>query len=316
MRKAFVEALVQAAEEDPRIWLLCGDLGYSVLEAFSRRFPDRYINCGVAEQNMVGVAAGLALDGAIPFVYSIANFATLRCIEQIRNDVVYHQLPVKVVAVGAGFSYGTAGFTHFAIEDLAIMRALSGMKILSPGDPFETRSAVKCLASDRGPGYLRLGKGGEPLVHQAAVTVEFGKSIRLQSGSRLTMLSSGGMLSVAQQAHQRLLEEGIDASLISMPSLAPLDEDAVIREAQATRRLLTIEEHGLGGLGSAVCELLARCSIHALVRNLHIPQTIEVSFGSQEAMRRASGLSLDQVIVAARDLASASTNLADARICP
>ncbi len=143
MRTAFVETLCELAAADPRICLVTGDLGYSVLERFQERFPDRYINAGVAEQNMTGVAAGLALAGWIPFTYSIANFPTMRCLEQIRNDVCHHQLPVRIVAVGGGFAYGPAGYTHHGVEDLAVMRSLIGMTVLAPGDPHETRLATR-----------------------------------------------------------------------------------------------------------------------------------------------------------------------------
>src|SRR5437763_8640674 len=154
------------AEEDERIWLLSGDLGYSVLESFVQKFPGRFVNVGVAEQNMIGVAAGLAMSGHVVFTYSIANFPVMRCLEQIRNDVCYHNLNVKIVAVGGGLAYGPAGYTHHALEYLAVMRAMTGMTVLAPGDPVETRLATKALADRQGPCYLRLGKAGEPLVHR------------------------------------------------------------------------------------------------------------------------------------------------------
>src|SRR5437763_8263703 len=154
------------AEEDERIWLLSGDLRYSVLERFAQKYPERFINVCVAEQNMMGVAAGLAMSGKTVFTYSIANFPVMRCLEQIRNDVCYHNLNVKIVAVGGGLAYGPAGYTHHALEDLAVMRAMPGMTVLAPGDPVEARLATTALADRQGPCYLRLGKAGEPLVHR------------------------------------------------------------------------------------------------------------------------------------------------------
>jgi transketolase len=162
MRTAFIKALTDLAETDNRIWLVTGDLGFSVLEEFASRFPDRYLNVGVAEQNMTGVAAGLAMSGKIVFTYSIANFPTLRCLEQVRNDVCYHNANVKIVAVGGGLAYGAQGYTHHAIEDLAILRALPNIRVIAPGDPAETRAAVMAIVNTPGPCYLRLGKAGEP----------------------------------------------------------------------------------------------------------------------------------------------------------
>ncbi len=164
MRPAFVAALCQLASEDERIWLLCGDLGYGALEPFRDTFPGRYINAGVAEQNMTGMAAGLALSGKVAFTYSIANFPTLRALEQIRNDVCYHDCNVKIVSVGAGFSYGAQGYTHHGVEDIAIMRALPEKVVVSPGDPVEARLATRAVAALPGPCYLRLGKSGEAAV--------------------------------------------------------------------------------------------------------------------------------------------------------
>ncbi len=165
MRTAFIETLCELAEQDERIWLLTGDLGFSVLECFAQRFPKRYVNMGVAEQNMTGVAAGLALEGKIVFTYSIDNFPVMRCLEQIRNDVCYHNLNVKVVAVGGGLAYGTAGFMYYAFEDLVVMGAGPNMTVLTPGDPVEVRLATRAVVNWQGPSYPRLGKGGEPVVH-------------------------------------------------------------------------------------------------------------------------------------------------------
>src|SRR5262249_54572532 len=161
----FINTLCTLAGQDERVWLLTADLGYSVLERFAARFPDRYVNVGVAEQNLIGIAAGLARCGKVPFVYSIANFPTLRCLEQIRNDVCYHEGNVKVVAVGGGLAYGAQGYTHHGVEDLAVLRVLPGMTVVAPGDPVETRLVTEAIARHPGPCYLRLGKDREPILH-------------------------------------------------------------------------------------------------------------------------------------------------------
>src|SRR5437667_4581521 len=165
MRSAFFDTLVRLAEDDERITLVVGDLGFGVIEPFARRFPDRFLNAGVAEQNMTGIGAGMALSGKVVFTYSIANFPTLRCLEQVRNDVCYHAADVKIVAVGGGFAYGSLGMTHHATEDLALMRALPGMVVVAPGDPIEVELATRAVVEHRGPCYLRLGRVGEPCVH-------------------------------------------------------------------------------------------------------------------------------------------------------
>src|SRR5262249_3580196 len=169
MRTAFIEALFELAKQDQRIVLITGDLGFSVIEPFMQTLPKQFVNAGVAEQNMTGVAAGMALSGKIVFTYSIGNFPTLRCLEHVRNDVCYHNANVKVVCVGGGFAYGSMGVTHHATEDLAVMRAMPGMVVVAPGDPVETRAATRAITAHPGPCYLRLGKAGEPNVHQEEI---------------------------------------------------------------------------------------------------------------------------------------------------
>src|SRR3989442_15702127 len=177
MRGAFRAAICALAAADERVWLLTGDLGYTVLEGFRERFPDRFVNVGVAEQNMTGVAAGLALSGKIVFTYSIANFPILRCLEQVRNDVCYHKANVKIVAVGGGLAYGALGSTHHATEDIAILRALPEMVVVAPGDPQEAEAATRAIAEHPGPCYLRLGRAGEPHVHRQKLSFQLGRAI-------------------------------------------------------------------------------------------------------------------------------------------
>ncbi len=264
MRTAFIQTLCELAERDPRIWLLNGDLGYSVLEVFAQRFPERYLNAGVAEQNMTGIAAGLALSGKIVFTYSIANFPVLRCLEQVRNDVCYHNLNVKIVSVGGGVAYGPAGYTHFAVEDLAVMRALPNMTVVAPGDPVETRLATRAIAAWEGPCYLRLGKAGEPAVHKSEPAFTIGKAILVRRGNDVTLISTGGMLKRMTEVADTLQAQGISAAVLSMPTVKPLDEAAVREAAASTRLLYVAEEHREnGGLADAVARCLAESSLHA-----------------------------------------------------
>ena len=291
MRTAFIETLCRLAAEDQRIWLLTGDLGYSVLEPFRDGFPDRYINVGVAEQNMTGIAAGLARCGKIVFTYSIANFPTLRCLEQIRNDVCYHAANVKVVAVGGGFTYGPQGFTHHGIQDLAMMRALPGMTVVAPADSVEAGLATRAIVDHPGPCYLRLGKAGEPVVHKTTPDFTLGRAIVLRQGGDLTLISTGGMLKHTLETAERLCQSGIMSTVLSMHTVKPLDEEAVRRAATATPAIITVEEHSVtGGLGSAVADVLAEYDgQRPRFRKFAIPDKVYHEVGSQSYMRRLAG---------------------------
>lgn len=302
MRTAFIQRLCALAEYDERIWLLCGDLGFSVLEEFADRFPSRYLNAGVAEQNMTGIAAGLALQGKTVFTYSIANFPIMRCLEQIRNDICYHNLNVKIVAVGGGLAYGSHGYTHHAVEDLAIMNALPNLVVAAPADPVETYAITSILAANPRPAYLRLGKAGEPLLHSVNTKVELGKAIEVVSGSDLTIISIGGMLGTVLKAAEELRLRGIHPRILSMPFLTPLDVVVILEAAQQTRAILTVEEHGPGGLGTAVAEALAVNNIAIPFQPLRLAKPPIKLSGSQEELRSAQGLSVQGVVQSAEQL--------------
>jgi transketolase len=303
VRTAFTETLCKLAEQDQRIWLLTGDLGFSVLERFAERFPGRYVNMGVAEQNMMGVAAGLALCGKVVFTYSIANFPVMRCLEQIRNDVCYHNLNVKIVAVGGGVAYGAAGYTHHAIEDLGVMRAMPNMTVLAPGDAVEVRLVTRAVADRLGPCYLRLGKGGEPLTHKTVPPFHIGQAIIVREGSDVTFISTGGILSEVISAAEQLAP-GIQAGVVSMPTVKPLDEEVVRRAAAGTRLLVTVEEHAAtGGLGSAVAEALSiahnRVDYDWLA--LSLGDSLQSVVGSQSYFRQLLGLDSARIAQTVRE---------------
>jgi transketolase len=303
VRTAFIQTLCELAERDQRIWLLNGDLGYSVLEVFAQRFPGRYLNAGVAEQNMTGIAAGLALSGKIVFTYSIANFPVMRCLEQIRNDVCYHDLNVKIVAVGGGLAYGAAGYTHFAVEDLAVMRALPNMTVLAPGDPVETRLATRAAAAWQGPCYLRLGKAGEPVVHATEPAFEIGKAISLRTGSDVTLISTGGMLKRMSEVASALGAEGISAGVLSMPTVKPLDVNAVREAATRTRLVYVAEEHReTGGLADAVARLLAEEERGAVMMSGDLRDLGQGAvIGSQGYLVERAGLGVERICAAIRE---------------
>jgi len=297
MRTAFIETLCELAREDERIWLLTGDLGYSVLESFRDRFPGRFVNVGVAEQNMISVATGLSMCGKKVFTYSIANFPTQRCLEQIRNDVCYHEANVKIVAVGGGVAYGAQGMTHHATEDLAIMRALPNMTVLAPGDPIETALLTRAAAVWPGPCYLRLGKATEPVVHKTTPDAQIGKAIIVREGRDITLIVTGGMLDNTVQAAEHLANQGIEARVLSMHTLKPLDTEAILAAAQKTRGIVTVEEHTvIGGLGSAVAETLITLGYDGVpVQRLGLPDAFSKGIGGQEYLQRLSYLSVDGI---------------------
>ncbi|MGA3050073.1 MAG: transketolase C-terminal domain-containing protein [Terracidiphilus sp.] len=301
MRTAFIEELIRLAEEDERIWLVCGDLGYSVLETFSNRFPRRYLNAGVAEQNMTGVAAGLALMGKTVFTYSIANFPVMRCLEQIRNDVCYHNLNVKVVAVGGGLAYGSHGYTHHGVEDLAVMSAMPNISVVAPGDPVEARAVTRIVASRPGPAYIRLGKAGEPVVHSKEIDVRYGKAIILREGNDLTLISIGGMLANTVCAADKLAEAGYSVRVVSMPFAVPLDDAVIQAAAVETGVILTVEEHGFGGLGTAVGESIARSGHAVTFVPLRLGRTPIKTSGTQEQLRALYGLSTEAIVSSAEN---------------
>jgi transketolase len=298
MRTAFIRCLEELAEQDERVCLVVGDLGYSVVEPFAQRFPDRYVNAGISEQNMTGLAAGMALSGMVVFTYSIANFPTLRCLEQVRNDVCYHRANVKIVAVGGGLAYGSLGVSHHASEDLAIMRAMPEMTVLAPGDPVETRLATAAAAAHEGPCYLRLGKAGEPVVHATEPDFEIGRAIQLRDGDDLTLISTGAMLATAATVADEANSRGLATRLLSMPTIKPLDAAAVLSAARETGQVFTLEEHSVsGGLGSAVAEVMAEIGEpHAPLRRIGLRPTFTERSGTHEYLKRLHGLDLESVL--------------------
>jgi transketolase len=299
MRNAFSEALCAAALEDERIWLICGDLGYGVLEPFAERFPERFLNAGVAEQNMTGVAAGLAHSGKVVFIYSIVNFPVMRCLEQVRNDVCYHNLDVKVVSVGGGLVYGGHGYTHHGAEDLAVMRVLPNMTVLAPGDAVEARLATHAVARRAGPCYLRLGRGGEPVVHAQTPPWSIGQAIHMRRGDDVTLLSTGTPLSLVMQAATELAEAGLGCDVWSLPTLCPLDVAAVCESAARTGHVVTVEEHGRGALAEMTAEALLTAGVATRFQAVRLPREPVTVAGSHAYLRRRAGVDVVDIVNAA-----------------
>lgn len=286
MRTAFIKTLTELAEQDENIYLLTNDLGFSVLEDFGERFPKRYFNMGVAEANIIGVAAGLALSGKTVYVYSITPFITMRCFEQIRNDLCMQNLDVKIVGIGSGLCYGSSGPTHHSICDIAIMRSLPNMTVICPGDPKETEGAVKFAQLHKGPVYLRIGKNREPDVHDKP----FDKSITIREGNDIAIIATGNILFRAKEVADKL-----NARLISIPVIKPIDKEIILKATRETKAIYTIEEHSLiGGLGSAVAQIIAGKSIK--FKMFGVKDKFAEKSGTQEYLREQNGLSVDQII--------------------
>ena len=305
MRDAFVASLMTLADHDPRIFLITGDLGFGVLDTFARTRPHQFLNAGVAEQNMTGIAAGLALDGRVVFTYSIANFPTLRPLEQIRNDAAYHDANVNVVAIGGGFSYGALGISHHATEDLAIMRALPGVTVVAPGDDWEAEQAVPALAAARGTTYLRLDKSSAGRTDRSRERFELGKARRLRDGDALTLVVAGGILGVALAAADELRDRvGVHCRVLSMHTIAPLDTDALLEAARDTGGVVTVEEHTVhGGLGSAVAETLLEAGVAPrLFHRIGLRAGFSSVVGSQDYLRSVYGLDQPAIVATVRRL--------------
>lgn len=299
MRTAFISQLIEEARKDDRVFLVVGDLGYNVVESFAREFPMRFMNAGIAEQNMMGVAAGLAKEGFVVYVYSIGNFPTLRCMEQIRNDVAYHNLNVRVVSVGAGFAYGDLGTSHHATEEMGMMRILPDMVICSPCDPLETRKITTLSVSHRGPMYLRLGKAGEKVVHEelGMSDVVLGKMIPvLKRNARTAVLATGAIVYALKE---QIVEEKLDFDLYSFPFVKPIDSDRLQDLCRLYDSFITVEEHQMnGGLGSAIVERIndlyssGRISHYPKIVRKAIPDVFYHVVGNQTSLRKKSGLFL------------------------
>jgi len=289
MREAFVRALSELAAEDERIMLVNGDLGFGVLTDFIERFPQHYVNAGVAEQNMTAVACGMALTGARAYTYSIGNFPTLRCLEQLRNDVCYHRSDVTVVAVGGGFSYGQLGVSHFATEDLAAMRSLPGMTVVAPSDPWQAYELTRQLYARGGPAYLRIDKGTAGLPEG---DVELGKVRQVRDGDDAVIFSTGGILGEALSAADALGTEGISVRVIDVHTIKPLDVDGICAAIRDCGHVITLEEHVVsGGLGSAVAEVCAEARLPLKsFRPLGLGDVFPDIVGDQSFLRARYGL--------------------------
>lgn len=296
MRDAFIQSLAKEAEQNPNLVLITGDLGYGVLDKFSQDFPNQFINAGINEQTMMGMAAGYASTGKKVFVYSIGNFSTLRCLEQIRNDVCLMNNPVVVVSVGAGYSYGSQGYSHHALEDIAIMRALPNMEVVVPADPIETDHITRYLTTSSKPAYLRLGKSNEAIYHESNFDFKPGKINELQSGNEGTILFSGSVGGIALEASRQLCRAGTTVAVASVPFISSLDRD-YLELASSKGPIVVVEEHSKrGGLSSAILEFASDENLTIKIGMIASEQNDLSLIGDQNYLREVNGISAETVI--------------------
>lgn len=297
MRNHLINKITTYAENDERIMLVTGDLGFSVLEGFEKKYPQRYVNVGIAEQNMAAVAAGLALEGNMVFTYSIGNFPTLRCIEQIRNDICYHDANVKVLAVGGGFAYGTLGMTHHATEDVAMMRALPNMSVFVPCDYISAEKIADEICHFPNPCYVRMERGGEKRVFSEEEFSVYDIQC-LRKGKGVALITIGTLVNEALDAAEEL-----DLSVYAVLTVKPINKKQLEEIADQYENIVTIEEHNIiGGLGGAVCEALADKKHRALVHRMGLNDEYTSIVGHQEYLRKMYKLDKDAIISKVKDL--------------
>lgn len=296
MRNAFADEMTKIAQENEQVVLLSGDIGNKLFDKFKSVSESRFYNCGIAEGNMMGVAAGLALSGLRPFVYTITPFTTTRCFEQIRVDACYHHVPVVIVGTGSGLSYAELGPTHHSLEDMAILRTLPGMRVFAPCDSTELRLIMRAVLNDDGPAYIRIGKKGEPLIHAAPPEFKIGQSITVRSGTDVALLCAGNMMSETLKAAEILTERRVSAEVVSFHTVKPLDEQYLSQAVDRFQLVVTIEEHSrIGGFGGAVAEWYAASGLPAKQLGFGTEDSFMHEVGSQEYARKKYGLTAENI---------------------
>ena len=302
MRDTFVRTLIEEAKNNENIELITGDLGFGVLKPYFEQLPNQFTNAGIAEQSMTGIAAGMALCGKTVFTYSIGNFPTLRCIEQIRNDCAYHHVNVKIVCVGGGFVYGSLGMSHQATEDIAIMRALPDVTVVCPGDLVEAAEATKAIANMPGTAYLRLGRGGEKRIHDKIDNFQIGKAIKIQDAKKdcnkkIALFSTGAIFDEATETVKMLEEAGIGVEEYSFHTVKPIDKDVILDCASRYDYIVTVEEHNIiGGFASAVSEVLSDSDEKARLIKIGLNDEYCSKVGNQKYLRNEYGMTAEKII--------------------
>lgn len=301
MRDTFVRTLIKKARKDDRIWVVSPDMGFSVFEDFIKEFPDRFINVGIAEQNAVNIASGLALSGKIPYVYSIIPFVTMRCFEQVRVNLAYMNTNVRLVGVGAGLTYGPAGTTHHAIEDISIMRSLPNMTVCCPCDPVETEKIVEQSIDYKGPMYIRLIKNREANIHADNKEITIGNPEILSEGDDLTIISTSSMVQTVVDISKEL-RPSINIKVVDIHTIKPIDKNAIVDLISNEKPLLVMEEHNIiGGLGSTIAEIVAESPYNPKFKRIGIEDLYTHHIGSQDFLKKQLKLDKNSLVQQIQD---------------
>lgn len=298
MRKGIITRIHTMMKENKNIYFLTGDLGFNTLEDIEKDYKERFINVGIAEQNMVGIASGLALSRKKVFVYSIIPFITMRCFEQIRDDICYNDLDVTLLGVGAGLSYGVLGSTHFALEDIAILRALPQMSIFSPADETEALLGLDFLENYHHPVYFRIGKKIEPVIYERPYNFRYTSGMVLQEGKDIVIFSTGPITKEVLKATDYLQSVfQISTTLVNIHTLKPIDEKLIVKVSRGKKAVFTVEEHSIiGGLGSAVSEVISAYKQFPQLKRIGTNDQFIRHIGSQDYLRKKIGLSSDGIV--------------------
>ena len=304
MRDHFISSLTEIVENNKNIVLITGDLGFGVLDNFIKKYPKQFINAGVAEQNMTGIASGLGMDGKVVFTYSIGNFNTLRCLEQIRNDACYHNSNVNIISVGGGFSYGALGYSHHATEDIAIMRSLPNLRVFSPCDFWEVQEITKKVVELGGVNYIRIDKSSAGYTNRPNEEFTVGKARVLTEGKDITIIATGGIVELALEAQKKLLEFDVSCKVVSMHTIKPIDKEMIIDVSKNTGGIITLEEHSLiGGLGGAVSEVLMQESVYPKkFKMMGLESKFSTIVGSQSYLRKHNNLDVNSIVTTINSL--------------
>jgi transketolase len=298
MRFTFVNTLVEIAKKDRDVIVLLGDLGYGMFDPFFNELPEQIINVGIAEQSMTGLAAGLALEGKKVFTYGTCNFPTMRCLEQIRNDCAYQKANVKIVSANCGLAFKAHGMSHYATEDLAVMRALPNVTVVAPADPVESELLTEAIYKQQGTCYLRLGKGAEPTIYKEKINnYVLGKAIKIIEGKKIVFFSTGSITHEVLKAIELLNTKDIYPALFSFPTVKPIDKKLIIECSKQYDFIISVEEHNIiGGFGSAIAEVLAEIpNCHATLKRFGLEDVYPEIVGTQEYLLNIYGISAEKI---------------------
>jgi len=305
MRQTCLEMVYQLAKEDERVFFIGSDLGIGVLDQFKEEMPDRFFMEGISEANIIGMAAGMALEGKVPYVNTLATFITRRCYEQIVLDLCLHDVNVRLIGNGGGLVYAPLGPTHQSIEDLAILRAVPNMTIVAPADADEMRRFMPLTVDHQGPIYIRLAKGYDPIVTTDDKPFQIGKAIPMRDGKDALIVTTGITLKSALAAADSLSEQGIDAGVLHVHTIKPLDTEAILDYAASVPIIVTVEEHTvIGGLGSAVAEAISEANFDPAKRfkRIGIPDVFADQYGSQDTLLEKFGITSAELVSVIKDL--------------